>query len=266
MALLALSVGCAHQISYVPVGPAATGGPAARYPIPPEAPQGEVWVTSFGFTDMDLGPGQPGHVLHARLAVSNGSAAPWNVDGRQQSLVGPGLSPQAPSFLNTDAAGGGPVYQVPPGRASVFDFYYALPPPLNDGRNLADFALDWNVDAGGRAFAEQTPFARYDGPPPGYATYPPYVVVGLGFSVGWWYGPRFVYLHHAHYPIIRGYYHGPVHARAGAWRGAPAGAWRGTPPAAGWRGTPPATTTHSNAPRGGGHVGGHGGGSHGHGR
>ncbi len=59
---LSLLSGCAHDFLYVPVGPGAAGGPAMRYPIPPTVPQGEAYVTSFGFTDIDLGPGAPKHV------------------------------------------------------------------------------------------------------------------------------------------------------------------------------------------------------------
>jgi hypothetical protein len=243
---LALASGCAHEFTYVPTGPGAAGGPAARYPIPPGAPQGEVYVTSFGLTDLDVGPGRPGTMLHARLAVSNGSGMPWTVDGRQQGLTVPGQPPQGAAFLNTDA-GAGPVYQVGPGRTNVFDLYYALPSPLDNPRNLGGFTLDWNVNAGGQVAAERTSFQRSEGAPVSYAAYPPYVAVGLGFGLGWWYGPFYPY-HHRYPPAIRGYYSPPGRARGGAWRGAPPGAWRGAPPprAGGWRGTPPAT-----APSGG---------------
>jgi hypothetical protein len=264
-AVLALLSGCAHEFAYVPVGPGATGGPAAQYPVPPEAPQGEVYVTSFGFTDMDVGPNQPGTMLHARLAVSNGSSVAWKVDGQQQFLVAPGVSPQPPAFVNTDAEGSGPIYQVPAGRASVFDLYFAVPPPIDRTRNLSGFALDWNVDAGGRVIAEQTSFQRSEAPPPSYAyaAYPPYVVVGLGFGIGWWYHPHYARFYRFH-PGIHGYY-GPGRARGGAWRGAPPATWRGTPPrGGGWRGTPvhsagAAPHSHSGGGwRGGGHGGGHG--------
>src|ERR1700759_5726990 len=87
-ALVALASGCAHQYGYVPVGPGG-GGAAVQYPVPSAAPQGEVYVTSFGFTDFDNGQGGAQRLLHARVAVSNGSAAPWEVDGRQQFLAAP---------------------------------------------------------------------------------------------------------------------------------------------------------------------------------
>ena len=67
---LSLLSGCAHDFLYVPVGPGAAGGPAMRYPIPPTVPQGEAYVTSFGFTDIDLGPGAG---IHGGKLVAQGS-------------------------------------------------------------------------------------------------------------------------------------------------------------------------------------------------
>lgn len=284
VAVSALGAGCAHQYMYMPVGPGAAGGPAAEVGVPPAAPQGEAYVTSFGFTDFDTGQG-PERALHARLAVTNGSAVPWTVDGRQQYLAAPGQQPQQPAFLNTDA-GAGPEYRVAPGTTNVFDFYFAVPPPFDQAPNLAGFALDWSVDAGGQIVTEQTSFERTDGPARSYAAYPPYVVVGLGFGIGWWYAPFYPYRHYP--PVVRGYYYAPRGAYGGAWRGPPAGGWRGAPPrggwragapaggggwrgappaaGGGWRGTPPAASRSQSVPvaprsRGGGWRGG---GGHGH--
>ncbi len=242
---MSLLSGCAHDFLYVPVGPGAGGGPAMRYPMPPAAPQGEAYVTSFGFTDVDLGPGAPNTLLHARLAVSNGSPAAWSVDGRMQALTYAGRSPVGPSFLNTDA-GVGPVYVVPPGQARVFDLYYAMPAPFDQALNLGGFSLDWQVNAGGQVVPGRTPFQRSDGFAGSYDSYPPYVAVGLGFGVGWWYGPYFPY-YRGYPPIVRHYYYPPGRGPGGPWRGRPviAGGLRGSPPPAGggWRGSPPAAGT-----------------------
>jgi hypothetical protein len=248
LAMIALGAGCAaqSQYTYVPIGPGASGGPAAEYPVPPTAPQGSVYVTSFGFTDFDAGQGAgQQRLLHARLAVSNGSATPWEVDGRQQFLAAPGLEPQAPSFMNTNA-GDGPVYPVAPGAANVFDLYFALPPGLGQPQNLGGFALDWNVNASGQVVANQTSFERMNGVAESYDPYPPYVVVGLGFGVGWWYSPFYPYRHYP--PVIRGYYYAPRRAWGGPYRGAPPSAWRGAPPRGGWRGAPPARGGWHGAP------------------
>ena len=233
--------GCAHDFLYVPVGPGAAGGAAMRYPIPPTQPQGEAYVTSFGFTDIDLGPGAPSQLLHARLAVSNGSAAVWTVDGRMQALGYAGRPAVGPSFLNTDA-GVGPVYVVPPGQARVFDLYYALPAPFDQPLNLGAFTLDWQVSAGGQIIPGRTSFQRFEGAAASYDAYPPYVAVGLGFGFGWWYGPFFPY-HGVYPPVIRHYYYAPGRGPGGPWRGRPvvAGGLRGSPPpGGGWRGSTPA--------------------------
>jgi hypothetical protein len=232
----ALGAGCAHTYTYVPVGPQAAGGPAAQYAIPPTAPQGEAYVTSFGFTDVDNGQGGSQRFLHARLAVSNGSAATWQVDSRQQFLAAPGAPPQPPAFLNTNA-GEGPVYAVAPGAANVFDLYFAPPPGPAQPEALAGFAFDWSVNAGGQVVAEQTSFQRMADVGYSYAPYPPYVVVGLGFGVGWWYGPYYPY--HYYRPIIRGYYYPPTRVYGGGWRGPPPAGWHAVPPRGGWRAPPP---------------------------
>ena len=255
---LALGAGCATTFTYVPVGPGTSGGPAAQYPVPPQAPQGAVYVTSFGFTDFDNGEGGGQRLLHARVAVSNGSPATWEVDGRQQFLAAPGLQPQAPSFLNTNASSQGPVYPIPSGSATTFDYYFALPPGYAQPQSLGGFALDWSVNAGGQVVANQTTFDRIEGVPGSYDPYPPYVVVGLGFGYGWWYAPFYPYRRYP--PVIRGYYYAPWGVYGGAWRGAPPGAWRATPPRGGWRATPapaagwrgtPSSTTRAAPVRGG---------------
>jgi len=246
--LAAAAGGCAHEFTYLPVDNAG-GGPASRYGIPPEAPRGEVYVTSFGFTQMDVAPGQTGDMMHARLAVVNNSVAVWTVDGRAQQLeISPGQPPLTAAFINTDA-GAGPIYMVPPAQHRVFDFYYPLPAPLNPAQQLGGFQLDWRVDVAGRMVAQRTPFQRFDQSRGVYETYPPYVYVGLGWGPGWWYGPMYPI---GYRPVIRGYYYPPSRARtSGAWRGTPrtappsSGGWRGTPPSGGarpggggWRGSP----------------------------
>jgi hypothetical protein len=262
LASVALGAGCAHTYNYVPMGPQSAGGPAAVYAVPPTAPQGQAYVTSFGFTDFDNGQGGAQRLLHARLAVSNGSGTTWEIDGRQQFLAGPGLTPQEPSFMNTNA-GAGPVYPIAPGAANVFDLYFALPPGLDQPESLAGFALDWSVNAGGQVVAEQTSFERVVDETYSYAVYPPYVVVGLGFGFGWWYAPFYPYRHYP--PVIHGYYWGPRHVYGGPWRGAPPAGWRAVPPAGGWHAPPPpppggwrggahgAPASHHGGWHGGGH-------------
>lgn len=238
---LAAASGCAHELVYQPAVLGGSGGPAVRYPIPPESPRGDVYVTSFGFSELEVGPGgQRASLLHARLAVSNGGPGPWALDGRQQELIVPGQAPLVPAFMNSDA-GLGPLYPIPPGQSRVVDFFYAVPPPMDRIEALPSFALAWRILAGVEPIAQRTPFQRVsEEAEPSSGPYPPYVFIGLGFGVGWWYGPFYAY----HYPpVIRGYYYPPIRGRtSGNWRGAPvrtSSGWRGSPGGGGgWRGSP----------------------------
>jgi hypothetical protein len=266
MVVLLAAAGCAHEYAYWPAGPAGGGGPAARYPIPPEAPRGEVYVTSFGYTDMDVNEGQSALMPHARLVVVNNGPDAWTLDGReQQLLVAPNQTPLRPAFANTDA-GQGPLYTVPPATRRTFDFYYQVPPPLDDPRNVGWFELEWRVNAGAQPIAQRTPFQRFEDRPAGYNPYPAYVFVGLGWGPLWWYDPFYRYVHP---PIIRGYYYPPIRGRTygptwrgvprtappgGGWRGMPppsGGGWRGSPSGGGWRGAPPSGGGWRGSPGGG---------------
>ena len=204
------------------------------------------------------------------------------VDGRNQALTFAGRPPVGPSFLNTDA-GVGPVYVVPPGQARVFDLYYALPAPFDQPMNLGGFSLDWQVNAGGQIVPGRTPFQRFEGVAGSYEPYPPYVAVGLGFGVGWWYGPYFPY-HRAYPPIVRHYYYPPGRGPGGPWHGRPAisavcvgrhrlpaggagrrrraGGLRGSPPTSPSVHPSPAPAPHFSSPGGRGMM--RGGGGHGH--
>jgi len=253
--LAAGAAGCAHEYAYLPAVPGAGNDAAVRYPIPPEAPRGEVYVTSFGFTQMDVAQDRTANLLHARLVAVNSGPETWTVDGNSQQLtVPPGQQPLSPAFINTDA-GTGPVYTVPPAQRRVFDFYYAVPPPMDQAEQLGFFELGWRVDVAGRPIAQRTPFQRYEDRRGAYEPYPPYVFVGLGFGVGWWYGPAFYPYHYR--PIIRGYYYPPIRGRTygPTWRGVPPGGsgWRGTPGGGGgWRGTPGGGGGWRGTPGGGG--------------
>jgi hypothetical protein len=232
-AMLATAAGCTPAYVYVPLTIGAPSGPVVRYAVPPESPRGEVYVTSFGFTELDAGAGHPVNALHTRLAVSNNGPGAWALDGRQQQLVAQGQPPQGPSFLNSDA-GPGPLYLIPPGQTRVLDIYYVMPPPLDTAQSLGSFSLAWRLLAGAEPIAQTTAFARVEEQAEPYAAYPSFVAVGLGVGVGWWYGP-----HYAAFgpPVIRGYYYPPARARASG----------------GWRSTPPATRTAQGWRSGGGH-------------
>lgn len=219
--LLAVA-GCAHDYAYWPAGLGAGYGPAARYPFPPALPRGEVYVTSFGFTSMDVAPGHSIEALHARLALVNGGPDTWTIDGRQQLLsVRHDMPPIAPAYINTDGAAG-PTYAVTAGDRRIVDLYFPAPAGLDKPKTLSWFELAWRVQVGEQTIAQRTVFQRFDKAGEAREPYPDYVFVGLAWGGAWWYGPAFSY---ARPPVIRGYYYPPARARAsgpGSPRAAPA--------------------------------------------
>jgi hypothetical protein len=250
LVLIAAAAGCAHEYAYWPGGLGAGYGPATRYPFPPNVPRGEVYATSFGFTQMDVAPGKAAETLHARLVIVNEGPDTWTIDGRQQLLsVQYDLPPLVPAFVNTDG-GPGPTYAIASGERRIVDMFYVPPPGLDQPKKLPWFELAWRIQVGAQSIGQRTVFQRFDGTGEPREPYPDYVFSGLGWGGVWWYGPTFNY---ARPPVIRGYYYPPARARTSApdWRGVP----RATPaprvaPAPGPRAAPaPAPRA---APSGGG--------------
>jgi hypothetical protein len=218
--------GCAHEYAYWPAGLGAGYGPAARYPFPPDVPRGEVYVTSFGFTEMDVAPGQPAQTLHARLAIVNAGPDTWTIDGQQQLLsVQHDLQPIAAAFVNTEG-GPGPTYPIPGGQRRIVDLFFVVPPPFQEPKKLPWFELAWRIQVGAQAIGQRTVFQRFDGTSAPREPYPDYVFVGLGWGGAWWYGPAFPY---ARPPVIRSYYYPPTRARAYGAGAVPRAAPHGAP-------------------------------------
>ena len=218
--LVAALAGCAHDYAYWPAGLGAGYGPATRYPFPPDVPRGEVYVTSFAFTQMDVAPGQSAETLHARLVIVNEGPDTWTIDGRQQLLsVRHDLPPIGPAFVNTDG-GPGPTYPVASGQRRIVDLYFAVPAGFQLPKDLPWYELAWRLQVGAQSIPQRTVFQRFDGTGAPREPYPDYVFAGLGGGGGWWYGPAFSY---ARPPVIRGYYYPPARARTSApdWRGVP---------------------------------------------
>jgi hypothetical protein len=235
-AALGLIAGCAHGYVYAPLAIGAPAGPVVRYAVPPESPRGDVYVTSFGFTQVDTDSGRAVRALHARLAVANNGPGAWALDGRQQQLVAEGQPPASPAFINSDA-GPGPLYLIPPGQSRVLDLYYFIPPPLDTVEALGKFSVSWRLLAGAEPISQTTVFARMEEREEPLAAYPPFVAVGLGSGVGWWFGPRYAGLGR---PVTLGYFDSPARARA----------------TAGWRGTPSTRTAQAAPVAGDGRGGG----------
>jgi hypothetical protein len=205
LALLAFSLigGCATGRDYVyrPSAPRMAdvdGFAAAVYPIPPERPEGEVRVVSFGVTELQSGPGAPVPMLQARVVIANnGDAVPWTLKTTDVSLEIPGEGRSPAMYANTDQ-GSVPVVTVGRGDRRTVDFYFPLPGPVRGPEGLAGFDLKWEIQTGARVVAERTAFQRVEIREE-VAT-PTHAAVFIGWGPFWWAHP-----YHRHY-----YVHPPV--------------------------------------------------------
>lgn len=179
------------------------GRPASYYPIPPEAPRGDVRIATFGFADISPeGSDEEIRALHLRMVIANNSDAQWVVDTRDQRVLLPRDGESRPAFANVDE-GTAPVVEIPPGGKRTLDLFYPLPPHLEKASELPSFDTVWRVQTQTGTVAQRTPFERLDVTPAYYGSAYPYAYGGYGWGYGW--GPP--------------YYYDPWYARGGAFVG-----------------------------------------------
>ena len=163
-----LATACSPAYSYVPAAnDTATikGQPAADYPIPPEKPQGDVRIASFGFADLSPhgAPSDEPHALHAlhmRVVVANNSDKPWTVDTREQRLELAGGGKSAPAFASANAGTPPPLVTVTPAGKRVVDLFFPLPSGQQHASKVPEFDAIWTVHTDARAITERAPFSR----------------------------------------------------------------------------------------------------------
>lgn len=201
---LLLGASCAAEIPYFyrPAVPSLTdteGHATAVYPIPPERPEGEVRLYSFGVVELETTPGAGKFpALHARLVVANnGDGTPWTLDTREVFLDIPNEGSAAAIYANTDV-GAMPTVNIARGERRLVDFYFPVPGPVRSARQVPSFDLRWTVETGARPIAQRTPFQRFEAERPEPHTEVA-IVTGWPF---WWVHP----LHHHH----RAFVHRPV--------------------------------------------------------
>jgi hypothetical protein len=188
-ALSTVGLGCAtERYGFRPATVASSEGglPASHYVVPPEAPRGEVYVTSFGTRDVgDGGEAAGSQLIHVRLAVANQSSdAPFTVDPGHLLLVAPGAAPQRPDFLEVDGRQSANT-EIGRGQRRMFDVYYRMPGGAADARRVPSFDFDWQVNAGGKLVADRTPFVREP-----YRDYEEAgrTTLAVGVAAPWWWG------------------------------------------------------------------------------
>lgn len=202
VAMAAAIVGCAeNRYFYAPesANTMAAGMPATRTPIPQEAPQGAIDVTSYGTTKLPQGDARI-PALHVRLIVTNdGDDQPWRLDTRQQLVEIPGEGRSAPMFVNSDARDL-PMVDIARHERRTIDLYYPLPRTMTDIAHLPRFEVLWQVTTPAREVASRTHFDRVQQDRVAYYDDGGWPLWGA-YGTYWWHdsrSPRFVFVHSRH--------------------------------------------------------------------
>ncbi len=269
LALAAVTIAaCTPTYAFVPATNPTTsiyGYPAASYPIPPQAPRGDLRVASYGIEPLSpaAAPDESVGSLHIRIFVSNTSDQAWTIDTREQRAAFVGQEASAPAFATADpGASGPPVVTIAPNTSRFVDLFFLLPADMQTASALPEFQFTATVQTGAGPVSETTPFKRvetdgdsygayyYAGPYPGYGPwlygYDYWDWPLVGFYGGYYpyrYGP---YYAHGHWGAP-GYYHGWYGGYHGGYHGGYPGGYHGHP--GGYHGYP------GGHPSGGGHGG-----------
>lgn len=221
---LAGMFGCAGSASYIyqpdSSNAVAAGLPAARTPIPQEAPQGSIEVVSYGVTDLSRADAKI-PVLHVRAIVTNdGDDHPWTLDTSQQMVEIPGEGQSRAMYVNADI-GTLPHVTIARHERRVLDFYFPLPQTIRGASGLPHFEMLWQVSTPARVVASRTSFDRVDrSPDTEVAVVPAAWPLWAGYGPYWWYDPYYprVVFRHAYPwrvhggPVVIGHFGGRFHA------------------------------------------------------
>jgi hypothetical protein len=179
-------IGCARpQYVFVPV-PHATasvsGEPASLYRVPPQSPEGDVEVATFGIQRPAHGP----RSIHVRMIVSNDSAGVWTVDTRRQLVALPGVG-RIRAMWAYSSVSQPPRISIGPSQEAVLDLFYPLPPRELHARDIPDFDVLWDVQTDRGPIGDRTRFNRYRVEPViPYSHYEPYGWYDDDFYGPWW--------------------------------------------------------------------------------
>src|SRR6266540_12581 len=191
-----------------------SGLPAARYPVPPERPMGEVLVVSSGVTEIQASEGRR-RLLFVRMLISNSSdESSWSLDTRQQ-VAFIGGQRVSPAYVNPFKQPL-PIVPIALGERRAVDFYFPLPPGRDSNDEVPVFEIAWSVQTSERLVAERTSFDRmrvepvYAGSYYGYYGYPGWGPYYYGYDPFWPHYGYGVYVGYGgHYPYgYGGHYRG----------------------------------------------------------
>jgi hypothetical protein len=163
--VLLVASGCASEYAYVPTTNAVAtvhGNIAADYPIPANAPRGDVRIASYGLTDVHPrnAPNETLRALHLRAVLADNGAAPWTLDTREQRVDLDGGDELPPAFASANRGTPPPEVTVEPNHKRIVDLFFLLPANLQHADAVPSFDAVWRLHTPEGVIAERTPFAR----------------------------------------------------------------------------------------------------------
>lgn len=163
LALVALT-GCTAPTSYVYSPDDAShridGYPAATQLVPPEAPQGTIELSSFGFVEIQHEQ-RTRSVLHVRLTVTDDrDSEPWTIVPGEQIIDIAGEPRSLPLAMKQALPMGEPV-TIEQHERQPLDLYFALPESVASDEVLMGFDVLWQVTTPAQRSSSRTHFDRY---------------------------------------------------------------------------------------------------------
>lgn len=149
---VALAACAPARFTYAPVATTSAdiaGMAAASYPVPSDAPEGDVHVAVLGVADVRRHPRSPWteKAIRVSLVVSNRSTETWRVEGEAQHVELASRRTRMTLDANADAGGAAVLVDVPPHSTRWVELLFLVPEGTDDAL-LGAFDVSWSVRLG----------------------------------------------------------------------------------------------------------------------
>jgi len=156
---------CANGNAYVPAvtsNAVVANGQAIDYPMPPEAPAGDIRLQTIDVVDVHpLGaPTGTAKAIHVRMVATNTGTTAWTIDAREQRVALTGAAAIHAGGAFTGQVAEPPVAEIAPGGKGTIDLLFVLPEAFQRGSTRPEFDVLWTVHTGTRTVELRTPFER----------------------------------------------------------------------------------------------------------
>jgi len=156
---------CANGSSYVPAvtsNAVVANVQAIDYPMPPEAPAGDIRLATLGVVEVHPldAPTGTAKAIHVRMVATNAGPTPWTIDAREQRITLAGAAPIHAGGAITGQGAEPPIVEIAAGGKGAIDLIFVLPEEFQRASKRPEFDVLWTVHTGTRTVELRTPFDR----------------------------------------------------------------------------------------------------------